>query len=434
MDISFETSLISKTLMDRTVGFESLVLVKGSLFVFSVCHEKEKVMAYFDRISCAPVLNEARHLMNDLLSMEGLNPQSPTRTGSRAMQILQKAREQVASLITASPGEIIMVSNGTESVNLGLAGLARSAARSRPERKVIVSAIEHTSVMKTARSLEKEGFTVVVVPVDSKGKCDRAAYLSALQEDALVASIQYANPETGTLQDLEFFVNAAHQNNTLFHTDAIAAAGWIPIDVSVLRVDALSLSGTQFGGPPGAAALFIRKGVSLMPVFHGGLQEKHRRAGLENIPAVAGFGVAAEHAVTTMESRAEAALEYAKTLRKNLSQIDDIQFTGDLDSRVPGHVSLLVRYVEGEALLLMLDMKDIQAASGSSCTAKDLKISPVLTALGIEHAEAQGSLVFSTCEQTTMKDVNLVSNELPKIVSRLREMSPLWNQRKTKKE
>ncbi len=387
-------------------------------------------MSYFDRISSAPVLPEVQNLMNDLLKLDGLNPHSPSRAGSRAKEYLETAREQIAGLISASPGEIIMVSTGTESVNLGLTGLAKSAVRSKPGRKIIVSAIEHISVIKTARALEKDGFSVITIPVDDKGRCDKKAYMEALDKDVLLVSIQLANPEIGTVQDLQFFANAAHENNTIFHTDAIAAAGWIHVDVNKLGVDALSLSGTQFGGPPGAAGLFVRKGVSLMPLFYGGIQERHRRPGMENIPAIAGFGLAAEHAAKTIEKRSERAFRQAEVLRGKLSQIAEVHFTGDAINRIPGHVSIIIRYVEGEALLLMLDMKNIQAASGSSCTAKDLKISPVLTAIGSQHADAQGSLVFSTSEHTNMKDIDHIAEELPQIVARLREMSPLWKQQK----
>lgn len=383
-------------------------------------------MAYLDRISGEPVLPEAVESMQKLLIRPGLNPQSPYNTGSHTKQILENSRLKVAQLIAANPAEIIFVSNGTESVNLGIFGLVRSAARSNQKRKILISAVEHVSVVNAVRVLEKEGYEILVLPVGSDGKVDRQAYLEALEKDVILVSIQMANPEIGTIQDIRFFAEKAHEKNILFHSDAVDAVGWIPVDVTQLKADALSFSGTQFGGPPGAAALFLRKGVSLMPLLYGGLQEKHRRPGLENVPAIAGFGVAAEYAAKTLHERMNSARKFQETLRENLSRIDAVQFTGHFEDRIPGHVSLLVRYVEGEALLLMLDMKNIQASSGSSCTAKDLKISPVLTVLGIEHADAQGSLVFSTCHDTTEAAINSVVRELPDIVSRLRKMSPLW--------
>jgi cysteine desulfurase len=388
--------------------------------------ERRNQMAYLDRISGTPVLPEAMQSMQELLTREGLNPQSPYRSGSHTKQVLENSRLQTAGLIAADPAEIIFVSNGTESVNLGIFGLARSAARSNPKRKILISAIEHLSVMNTVRALEKEGYDIIVIPVGTDGKVVKKAYMDALDNDVLLVSIQMANPEIGTIQDIQFLAGKAREKNILFHSDAVDAVGWMPVDVKQLQIDALSFSGTQFGGPPGGAALYLRKGVSLMPLLYGGLQEKHRRPGLENIPAIAGFGVAADYAAKTLADRMKRARQFQDKLRKHLSAIDAVYLTGHSEDRIPGHVSLLVRYVEGEALLLMLDMKNIQASSGSSCTAKDLKISPVLTVLGIEHADAQGSLVFSTCHNTTDEEIESVIRELPDIVDRLRKMSPLW--------
>ncbi|MGB3974951.1 MAG: cysteine desulfurase family protein [bacterium] len=385
-------------------------------------------MAYLDRISGAPVLPEVVDLMRELLAKQSMNPLSPYRQSSTLKQILEQSRQKVAKLIAAEPAEIIFVSNGTESVNLGIFGLVRSAARSSEKRRILISAIEHVSVMNTVRALEKEGYEIVTIPVEVDGKVDKEAYLNALEKDALLVSIQMANPEIGTIQDIRFLAGKAREAKVLFHCDAVDAVGWMPIDVKQLNIDALSFSGTQFGGPPGAAALYLKRGVSLMPMFYGGFQEKHRRPGLENIPAIAGFGLAAEYAAQTLAERMNKARHYQEALWKGLSHIEAVELTGHPTDRIPGHVSLLVRFVEGEALLLMLDMKNIQASSGSSCTAKDLKISPVLTTLGIEHADAQGSLVFSTCHSTSEKDIDLVIQELPGIVERLRSMSPLWKQ------
>lgn len=386
-------------------------------------------MAYLDRISFTPVLEEAVREMAGLITRTGLNPSSPTRMGSQSKKALETARESTASLIAADPRDLVFVSTGTESVNLAIRGLVRSAIRSRKQRKILISAIEHVSVVNTARALEKEGFEVQIVPVDTQGKISMNKFREALESDVLLASIQMANPEVGTIQDIETLATLARSRDVLFHTDAVDAAGWIPIDVNKLNVDALSFSGTQFGGPPGAAVLYVKKGVSIVPMLFGGIQERHRRPGLENIPAIAGLGIASDYARTTMTERATRVNLLANRLRTALLGIDDVLLTGHTTDRIPGHVSALIRCVEGEALLLMLDMKNVQAASGSSCTAKDLKISPILTALGIEHADAQGSLVFSLCDNTNDDDIEQVANVLPPIVSRLREMSPLWRRR-----
>ncbi|MBN1880457.1 cysteine desulfurase [bacterium] len=383
-------------------------------------------MAYLDRISIAPLLPDVTRAMADCLAWIGLNPNSPTRMGSKARQALDKAREQTANLIEADPRDLTFVATGTESVNLAIRGLVHSAAKSRNERKILVSAIEHSSVMNTVRSLQKEGFESVVIPVDSQGVIDLEFYKKALDSGVLLASVQMANPEIGTMQNIPSLACLAREHNVLFHTDAVDAAGWMPIDVDRLHIDALSFAGTQLGGPPGAAALYIRKGVSIVPMLNGGIQERHRRPGLENIPAVVGMGIACQHAKAKMTERNETKNHLVDRLKSTLRSIEDVVLTGHPEYRIPGHVSALIRYVEGEALLLLLDMKNIQAASGSSCTAKDLKISPVLLALGIEHTDAQGSIVFSLCNDTTENDIILVENELPDIVKRLRAMSPLW--------
>lgn len=383
-------------------------------------------MAYLDRITGTRPSPGAMDAMTECLNMPGANPQSPSRLGTKARQILDRAREQVSDLVHADSREIIFVSNGTESVNLAIRGLAQSAARSRSGRKIVISAIEHVSVMNTVKSLEKNGFQCVVVPVEGTGRLDMTAFQKVLDDDVLLVSVQLANPEIGTVQDLKKIADIAHAKDITVHSDAVDAVGWMPVDVHQLGLDAMSFSGTQFHGPPGGAALFVRKGVPIMPVFSGGLQERHRRPGLENIPAIAGFGVAAAEAKAKLTERIRRADSLAATLRDGLQAMEAVTLTGHPEHRISGHVSTLIHYVEGEALLLMLDMKQIQAASGSSCTAKDLKISPVLTALNIDHASAQGSLVFSTTDDTTDADIDRILKELPAIVSRLRSMSPLW--------
>ncbi|MCD4654981.1 cysteine desulfurase [bacterium] len=387
-------------------------------------------MAYLDRISGTGTSKSAMAGMIKYMNYSALNPQSPGKFGTRARQALDTARLKVAELIGADIREITFVSNGTESVNLAIQGLVQSAAKSKEGRKIIISSIEHTSVMNTVKALEKKGFQTEIIPVDKFGRVDFTKYVSALDENTLLVSIQLANPEIGTIQDIASLAAAAREKNILFHTDAVDAVGWIPVNVPDLGVDALSFSGTQFQGPPGAAALFVRKGVSLVPMMFGGLQEKHRRPGLENIPAIAGFGIAAEETMKSLAENVAEGQRLASTLRKGLEKIENITLTGHPEYRIPGHVSVLIHYVEGEALLLMLDMKDIQAASGSSCTAKDLKISPVLMALGTDHTSAQGSLVFSTTTETSDTDIQLVLETLPVIVKRLRSMSPLWNKKK----
>jgi len=386
-------------------------------------------MAYLDRIAGTRASRAAIESMMKLLELSAVNPQNPTKLGSIAKNALEKAREQVAELIGANAREITFVSNGTESVNLAIQGLVKSASRSKPGKKIVISSIEHQSVINTAKALEKIGFETKIISVDQYGKVDFNEYIAALDENTLLVSIQLANPEIGTTQDIKTLAAEAHTRGILFHTDAVDAVGWMHVNVRDLGVDALSLSGTQFHGPTGAAALFVRKGVSLVPIMFGGLQEKYRRPGLENIPAIAGFGVAAEEASKSIDERMARSKLLADILRKGLSKIESVTLTGHSDQRIPGHVSALIHFIEGEALLLMMDMKDIQAASGSSCTAKDLKISPVLMALGTDHTSAQGSVVFSTTADTTEDDIRYVLDNLTEIIDKLRSMSPLWTKK-----
>ncbi len=387
-------------------------------------------MSYWDRISVTPPAPEVLKTLMDLLSQPLGNAQSPYRLGSRSMTIVAEAREKVASLIHCDAREIIFTATGTEANNLVLQGMAISASKKKPGRRILVSAIEHLSVIHGVKKLEDRGFIVELLPVDSQGRVDGDAYRNALGDDVILVSIQLASPEVGTIQDLASLVPAAREKGILFHTDAVDALGWIPVDVKALDVDALTFSGTVFHGPPGAAGFYIRKGVRMASPLGGGNQERGIRPGLENVAAIGALGTAAELAVGELQVRYDHARAMEKRLRAGLSGMESVEFTGDPVNRLPGHVSMIVDYIEGEALLLMLDMNGINAASGSSCTAKDLKISPVIMAMGYAHARAQGSLVFSSVRDTSETDVDHVVEHLPKIVSRLREMSPLWNKKK----
>jgi cysteine desulfurase len=384
-------------------------------------------MAYWDRISATKPAPEVLEKVIPLLGDQMGNPQSPHRDGTRAAGLLETAREQVAALISAEVQEMYFMSNGTESVNTAVQGLARGVHRKDSgRRKILISAVEHLSVKKSADYLMHEGFEVITIPVDSQGRLDVATYRDALDESVALVSIQMVNPEVGTVQDLETVVPLARESGALFHTDAVAAAGWIPVDVSVLGVDALSFSSAMYHGIPGAAALYLRRRVPFVPVLYGGVQERSRRPGAENIPAIVAMGIASEIAVSECADRMRHGNDLAAHLRNGLSGIPAVDFTGDWERRLPGHVSMLVNYVEGEALLLMLAMKGVSAASGSSCTAKDLKISPVLTSMGIDHTSAQGSLVLTSSRDTTIEDADAVIDVLPGIVDQLRAMSPIW--------
>lgn len=353
------------------------------------------------------------------------NPQSPHEYGSDAHEVLDTARKQVASLINADIGEIYFTASGTESNNMALKGIAR--AYKRKGMHIVISAIEHQSVIYSIKALEKEGFTVTSVPVNSDGLVDPEAVVAALTDTTILVSVMLANGEVGTLQPIKAIAEKVKERGIIIHTDAVDAVGVIPVDVADLGVDALSLAGTQFYGPKGAAALYLKKGTRLIPVTDGGIQEEGRRAGTENVTGIVGLGKSAELARVEMEKRAATVSILRDRLVEGLQEgIKHLHYTGHPTSRLPHHASFCVEFIEGEAMLLTLSMKGVAASSGSACTSRALKASHVLDAMGIDIAVAQGSLVFTLGSATSAEDVEYVIAEFPPIVERLRAMSPLY--------
>jgi cysteine desulfurase len=294
-------------------------------------------------------------------------------------------------------------------------------------KHIVVSAIEHASVLNSAKALEKFGFTTTLVPVDRFGRVDPGDVRKALTKDTVLVSVMTANSEVGTIEPIAEIARVCRENGVLVHTDAVAAAGMVPVDVKALGVDALSLAADQFYGPKGAAALFVRKGVRVLPLIDGGVQEGGRRSGTENVPAIVGMGKAAEITAAGFGPRAEAAKTLRDLLiRELLSRADHVVLTGHPELRLPHHASFCVEFVEGEGMLLHLDIKGVACSSGSACTSKSLKASHVLLAMGIDHALAQGSLVFSLLETTAREDIDHVIEVFPPIIDKLRRMSPLY--------
>jgi cysteine desulfurase len=320
---------------------------------------------------------------------------------------------------------VFFTASGSESNNLALKGMAL-AGRTRGKR-IVLSAVEHLSVMNAAKSLEKLGFETVLVPVDGLGRVDPDDVRKALTKGTILVSVQTANSEVGTLEPVAEIARISRENGVPFHTDAVAAAGNVPFDVRALGVDALSLAADQFYGPKGAAALYLKKGTRIVPLVDGGVQEGGRRGGTENVPAIVGMGRAAEIAAATMTKwiGTETSLR-DRLIRGLLERVDRSVLTGDPSSRLPYHASFCVEFIEGEAMLLHLDMKGVAASSGSACTSKSLKASHVLLAMGVDHALAQGSLVFSLLETTSAADIDRVLEVFPPIVDNLRRMSPLY--------
>jgi len=382
---------------------------------------------YLDHIAGTPLHPAVVNALLPYLKEKYGNPQSLHAVGQEALQAVEESREKVAHLINAKASEIIFTSSGSEANNFALKGLA--LAHQSRGKHIILSSIEHQSVLHSAKNLEKFGFSFSYVPVDRYGRVDPADVSKAITDETILVSVMFANGEVGTIEPIGMIAGICREKDILFFTDAVDAVGNIPVDVKALNIDALSLAGDQFYGPKGSAALYLKKGIRILPFIDGGIQENGRRAGTENVPAIVGLGKAAEIALEEMESRAMR----VKTLRNKLIErlpqtAEHVFLTGHPEERLPHHSSFCVEFVEGEAMLLNLDMQGISASSGSACTSRALKASHVLLAMGIDHALAQGSLVFSLIEETNAKDIDFLLEVFPPIIERLRKMSPLYTQ------
>jgi len=380
---------------------------------------------YLDNAATTPLLSGVREAMIPYLGEAFGNPSCIHEWGDTAREAMETARDQVAQLIGADAEEVIFTGSGTESNNFAIKGLA--LAQQNKGKHVVVSAIEHFSVLHSARTLEKWGFELSVVPVDKYGVVDPEDVRKSLRKDTVLVSVMHANGEVGTIEPIQEIAKITRENKVIFHTDAVATAGTIPVNVKELGVDALSLAGNQFYGPKGVGALWVRKGVRIMPFLDGGVQEGGRRAGTENIPAIAGLGKAAELAKANMAERIEHLTQLRDRLLSELpAKIDHVIVTGHPQNRLPGHASFCVKFIEGEAMLMLLNSQGVAVTSGSACTSKALKASHVLIAMRLSHAVAQGSLLFSFGLDNTAEDVDYVLEVLPPIADRLRQMSPLY--------
>ncbi len=380
---------------------------------------------YLDHIAATPVEEAVVEAMLPFLRDKFGNPQSLHSDGQLVLEAVEEARAKVAKLIGARPEEIFFTSSGSEANNMAIKGIA--LAKRDKGKHLVLSAIEHQSVLHAAKALEKFGFSSTLVPVSREGLIDPEDVKKAIQRETTLVSVMLANSEVGTIEPVAEVARVCREAGITVHTDAVAAVGNIPVDVDALGVDALSLAGDQFYGPKGSAALFLRKGTRILPLIDGGIQEGGRRAGTENVAAIVGLGKAAEIAGEKMEFRAEKAIGLRDMLIQGmLERVDHIFLTGDRKKRLPHHASFCVEFIEGEAMLLNLDMKGIAASSGSACTSRALKASHVLLAMGIDHALAQGSLVFSLIEETDKEDIAYLLEVFPPIVDRLRRMSPLY--------
>lgn len=379
---------------------------------------------YLDYQSGAPVDPRVVEAMLPYMTEHCGNPAVLHSYGDPAREALEKGRSQVASLIGAAPDEIVFTSGATEANNLALKGVA---LKLRGKGKHVVSTVvEHRSVITPLKYLERVGFEVTSLPVDADALVDPRAVADAIRDDTILVSVMMANGEVGAIEPVGEIASIAREKGVLFHTDAVHALAWIPIDVSTLPFDLVTLSSNDIFGPKGVGALYVRKGVRLEALLHGGGQERGLRSGTENIPGIVGFGTAAEIVAAEMD----ADVARVKPLRDRLIEgvlgsIDDTTLNGPRDRRLPNNANIRVAYVEGESLLLALDMEGVQVSSGSACSAKTLEPSYVQLAMGIKHEEAHGSLQFSMGRWSTGEDVDLVLEALPGVVKRLRDMSAL---------
>lgn len=381
--------------------------------------------AYLDHASATPVRKEVLDAMLPYFSEKYGNPSNIYDMGSKIRQVVEEQRAMVADLIGVTAGEIIFTSSGAEANNLAIKGVA--FARQKKGKHVIVSAIEHHSVLNSARFLERMDFEATFLPVDEFGCVDPNRLAKAITPETVLVSIMHANNEIGTIEPIVELAAVCKEKGIIFHTDAVASVGNTRVDVNELNVDLLSLSGASLGASKGIGALYFNKKIRLMPLIHGGIQENGRRAGTENVPAIVGLGKAAQLAIRELPEKES----HVRRLRDRLVQgilerVEKVTFTGHLVNRLPGHASFCFEAVEGEALIFMLAQAGIYTNTGSACASKALKTSPVLGAIGIRADLAQGSTVFTLNGRTTKEEIDYVLEALPPVVDRLRSMSPIW--------
>ncbi|HEY31768.1 MAG TPA: cysteine desulfurase NifS [Dehalococcoidia bacterium] len=383
---------------------------------------------YLDYAATTPTHRDVVKAMLPYFSDSFGNPSSIYSYGQESKGAVEKAREQVANLISAHDEEIVFTSGGTEADNFAIKGVAYA----NPERNhIIISSIEHHAVIETCKFLEKRGFEITYLPVDKDGLVDPDDVRKTITDKTCLISIMHANNEIGTIQPIKKLATIAREAGVYFHTDAVQAAGQIPINVDDVGVDLLSMSAHKLYGPKGVGALYIRKGTRLVPFMHGGSQENDRRGSTENVPGIVGFGKATAIALEAMTGEIERQTRLRDHLITSiLEQIDGVRLNGHPTKRLPNNVNVSIDYVEGESMLLNLDLENICASTGSACSSSSLEASHVLLALGLGHEQAHSSLRFTVGKWTTEEDINRVLEVLPKIVARLRAMSPLLKSHK----
>ena len=380
---------------------------------------------YTDNAATTKMSDTALAAMLPCLQDNYGNPSSLHTVGQRAAEALQGARETVARCLGCDPKEIIFTSGGSEADNQAIISAARFGAL-KGKKHILSTAFEHHAVLHTLKKLEKEGFEVELLPVGTTGTITPEQVAAAIRPDTALVTIMYANNEIGSILPIAEIGAVCREKGVIFHTDAVQAAGHLPIDVKAQNIDMLSLSGHKFHGPKGSGVLYARKGIPLVNIIEGGAQERGKRAGTENLPAIVGMAAALQEACDHIDENAAKVSALRDKLISGLSKIPHSALNGDPVHRLPGNVSFCFEGIEGESLLLLLDAKGICASSGSACTSGSLDPSHVLLAIGRPHEVAHGSLRLSLCEWNTEEEVDIILREVPRIVEYLRNMSPMW--------
>lgn len=386
---------------------------------------------YADNAATTAISKPVLEAMMPYLTTEYGNASSLYELGGRAKTAVNTARQQIADAIGADFGEVYFSGGGSESDNWALRGVAELMAK-KGKKHIISSAFEHHAILHTLKHLEKFGFEVTLLPVHENGLVRPEELEAAIKDDTALVTIMYANNEIGTVQPITELAAIAHSHGVLFHTDAVQAVGNVPINVHEQQIDLLSMSSHKFHGPKGVGALYIKKGLILPNLIDGGAQERGRRAGTENTAGIVGMGKALEIAVATMQERNARMREIRDFIMTEALKIERSRVNGDREHRLPGNVSLCFEGIEGESLLLMLDLKGVCGSSGSACTSGSLDPSHVLLSIGLPHEIAHGSLRLTFSEENTLDDAKYIMEVLPPIVQRLRQMSPLWERIKAK--
>ena len=384
-----------------------------------------KTNIYFDNAATTPVRKEVYDEILPYFIQYYGNASSVYTIARESKKALEKAREQVAKALNANIDEIYFTAGGSESDNFALKGIAE--AMEKKGKHIITTQIEHHAILHTCEYLQQRGFEITYLPVDEYGKISLEELKNAIRKDTILISVMFANNEIGTIQPIKEIGAIAKQKGIYFHTDAVQAVGHVKIDVKEMNIDLLSLSGHKICAPKGVGAIYIKKGVAINPLIHGGAQEKRRRAGTENIAGIVGLGKAIELANEEIEQNAtKVSALRDKLINGILEKIPYSKLNGHPTDRLPGNCNISFEFIEGESMLLLLDSKGIAASSGSACTSGSLDPSHVLVAIGLPHEKAHGSLRMTLEHYNTEKEVDVVLEELPAIVSKLRDMSPLY--------